>query len=156
MAWPSKYALLLLAALAVVLWTARPIATPLIIAAAVAGALKPLHERLARRFGGRPRLAAVTMTTVVALAILAALLGVGAVVVRHIGDAIEMMRTSLLNLTRGGLASVADSLPSSMGRTAAWLRNLAPSSDTVRDLLASQAGTAAETATRAVQVTGQL
>lgn len=72
-------------------WLAWPFLPWLLVAVWAAALVRPAHARLARRFGGRPRWAAVAITAVAVLAVVP----IGVIVAAVIDDAVELARRAL-------------------------------------------------------------
>jgi predicted PurR-regulated permease PerM len=151
----KTYALLVLIALGVVIWSAWPVTGPLLVAATIAGALYPLHVQLARRLRARPKLAAAIICIGVLALMILPLLGTGAIVARHIGRTTEFVRESLGSLSRGGVTGFLDNLHGPLERAVDWLRGLVPGDKGLEQLVESQKDTAAAAARSALASTGR-
>jgi predicted PurR-regulated permease PerM len=143
---------LALGGLALVVWTMLPLASPLLIAAAIAGAFYPLHLKLARKLRGRPKLSAVMICLAVFILLLLPLVGVGAVIARNISAAGAFVRDSLQG---GGFDRFVESLPGPLERVGEWLQNEVPRVDRIEELLAQQGGKAAQAARSALAGVGR-
>lgn len=88
-----------------------PFAPALFLAAVLGGALFPVCTRLARRLGGRRKLAASILTLAVVVAFVLPLGGVTAFLVAMVADAVEWVRSILESQ---GLQGLVDRLPRSL------------------------------------------
>lgn len=88
---------LMLAALAVVLWVFRPLAVALFLATVLAGALWPLQRRLSAAFGGRGTLSAALLLVGVVVLLLAPLVALSAFIVKEATEAFAFLSTTLRN-----------------------------------------------------------
>jgi predicted PurR-regulated permease PerM len=112
-------ALVILAVLALLLLLtiALPFATPLFLAAVLAGAVGPWMERLSEALGGRRKAAAAILTALVVIAFLGPLSGFGAVVVPQMVAGFAWLRSALQG----------EGLTDLIRRTPDWLRPVAES-----------------------------
>lgn len=118
---PARVTLIALAVLAVVLvcFVAYPFAGAILFAAVLAGSVAGPVERLARRLGGRPIVAATLATAAVALLIVLPVALLVGFVTREAVDAVTYVRETLRG---GGLPALIDDLPPSLRGLAEQLR----------------------------------
>ena len=106
----SFWTTLVLTVLAVFLMTRviRPFAAALFIAAVLAGALYPLYDGLAQRWGGRRTLAAVAATLALLLLVVLPLAWLGVVLAQEIADGVAYVKRTLQS---EGVAGLIADLP---------------------------------------------
>ncbi len=106
-AWIA-FGVLLVASVVLASWIFVPLWKPLFLAAVLATATHGIYARLARRLGGRPRVAATIMTLGVILLLLVPCAVIGTVLVR---EAIQAYETARAAIQHGGFAELAERLP---------------------------------------------
>ena len=146
--------LVILAVLAVILlvYVALPFATPLFVAAVLAGALAPWQTWLAARLGGRPHVAAGLLTAGVLVAVVGPLTGLGAVIVPQVVAGVAWLRQALLS---EGMAGLVARLPESVRPIAEHVKDAIPDSlQRVQDLATAQGGKAAAVLGNFLSATG--
>ncbi len=146
--------LVLLAIFAVVLLVAivLPFATPLFIAAVLAGALAPWVRGLAALLGGRRAAAAGLLTAAVLVAVVGPLSALGAVLVPQIQNGLGWLRQALQNQTFQHLAERA---PASLRPVAERLQEALPSSlDRLQEIATAQGARAAAVLGNLLSATG--
>lgn len=136
--------------LGAVLW---PLSGPIIVASVLAGAIHPWHERLARRFGRRPRLAAGVVTVGVLVAVVFPLSVIGTVVVTEVLDAAVFVRETL---EQGGIPALMNELPDGLQGAVERLSKYVPAQGLELSQLARQGEKAAGALASALAATGTL
>jgi predicted PurR-regulated permease PerM len=149
---PTITGWLALFGLALVVWTMFPLASPLLIGAAVAGAAYKLHLKIARKLGGRPKTSALILCFILLILVLLPLVGVGAVIARNISAAGVFVRDTLQG---GGFERFVESLPGPLERVGEWLQNEMPDFGHLESVLAQQGGKAAQAARSALAGAGR-
>jgi len=146
--------LVILAVLAVVLLVdvALPFATPLFIAAVLAGALAPLQARLAALLGGRPQVAAALLTLGVLVAVVGPLSALGAVLVPQVVAGVAWLRQALQS---EGMAGLVERLPESLRPYAEQVQKAIPDSlERAQEFVTAQGGRAAAVVGNVLTATG--
>jgi len=152
----GRFVLYLLAGVAVAMLALliTPFATPLLVAAVLAGALFPWNERLATTLRGRRRLAAVLMTLVVLLAILLPVAYLALLALQQVGAGIEWVKQAVQS---DGLSGLVTALPEPLdGLVRRALDELPEDLGRLETLAAEQSGRAARVLGGFVSATGLL
>jgi predicted PurR-regulated permease PerM len=119
-----------------------PFASALFLAAVLAGSLLGLHDRLARRLGGRPGLSAVVLTFLLVISIAGPLASLTAVAITEASQGLAYLRTALQS---EGLHGLAHRLPENLQAVADRLVDSLPNTRQLFDSL-TETGKSAATA----------
>jgi predicted PurR-regulated permease PerM len=139
-------------AIALLLVIALPFATPLFVAAVLAGALAPWMEWLSRAFKGRRNAAAALLTAAVLVAVVGPLSGLGAVLVPQMVAGFAWMRAALAS---EGLAGLVLRVPESLRPIAEQLHRAIPGTlDRLQELVTAEGGRAASVVGNLLSATG--
>jgi predicted PurR-regulated permease PerM len=137
----------------------RPLAQSLFFAAVLTGALYPLYERLSKKVGGRPNLAASILCASVVLALLMPVGGIAAFVIKETVHGVRLITETVRS---EGVTGLIEHLPESLQGTAQGLLEHLPtdSEEELNQLLQKQAsaqsGEAARAVTGALAATGTI
>lgn len=143
------FAILAIALLVTIAW---PFATPLFVAAVLAGALAPWMEWLAALFGGRRAPAAGLLTMGVLVAVVGPLSALGAVLVTQMVSGFQWIRTALGS---EGLAGLAHRAPEWARPAAEAAQRAIPGAlDRLQELATAEGGRAAAVLGNVLSATG--
>jgi predicted PurR-regulated permease PerM len=155
-----RFFLLLLAAAAVLLAAVvRPLASPLFLAAVLAGVLWPLQIGLTRRVGKHRAIAAGALVVAVVLLLVGPLVALSTVVVKEAADGLRFL---LETVRSEGVAGLLEKLPPSIhhlvdrGIQALPREPDASLDETIQKQVSARGGTAAAAVGAAVAATGSL
>jgi predicted PurR-regulated permease PerM len=154
-----RFFLALLVAVTVALClVVRPIASPLFMAAVLAGALWPLQVRLTRFVRGRRALSSGTLTLAVVLLLIVPVVSMSAVLVDEASDGVRFVTRTVRS---EGVAGLVSKLPGPLQRLARELQERLPEEGgglgaAVQQRLTAQGGKAAAVVGAAVAATGSL
>src|SRR5882757_2598894 len=109
------FLILLAAATALVVAIVRPLASPLFLAAVLAGVLWPLQMRLTRRLGKHRPLAAGAFVVAVVLLLVGPLVALSTVIVKEAGDGLRFVSEAVRS---DGVTGLLDKLPPSIRKLA--------------------------------------
>jgi len=156
---PSSYAsravfvTLAIAAILLMALLVRPFATALFVAAALAAALAPWVERLARLFGGRRRAASGVLTLGIVVLVLAPLGTLVAVLVAQIVGGVSWLKEALQSQ---GLAGLVARLPESLrGIAERLIAALPQGAEEIQSLVTARAGKWASAVGGLLSATGE-
>jgi predicted PurR-regulated permease PerM len=139
-------------AIALLLAVALPFATPLFVAAVLAGALAPWMDWLSRVLGGRRNAAAGLLTAAVLVAVVGPLSGLGAALVPQMVAAFGWIRGAL---SSEGLAGLVDRVPESLRPIAEQIHQAIPETlDRLQELVTAEGGRAASVLGNLLSATG--
>ncbi len=142
-------AILAIALLVTIGW---PFATPLFVAAVLAGALASWMERLSALFGGRRAPAAALLTLGVLVAVVGPLSALGAVLVPQMVSGFQWIRTALLS---EGLAGLVRRVPEWARPAAEAVQRAIPGAlDRLQELATAEGGRAAAVLGNVLSATG--
>ena len=117
------FGILLAASIALLASIIFPLWKPMFLAAVLAAVLGPWNERLARRLGGRRKVASALMTVFVVGVVLVPLIILGVVIVGEAINAVDFVRTTL---QRGGVDALVNALPKTIEAPIRSLIELVP------------------------------
>jgi predicted PurR-regulated permease PerM len=148
----AVFVLLAVLAVALLLAIALPFATPLFVAAVLAGAFEPWVDHLGAFLGGRRKIAAAVVTLAVLLAVVGPLSGLGAVIVPQIVSGVAWLRSAL---NSEGVDGLVGRVPSSLRPLAEQIQHAIPGSlDRLQQLATVEGGRAAGFLGTALSATG--
>ena len=139
-----------IALLGAILW---PMAGAFFVASVLAGAFYPWQRRLARRLGGRTRMAAGIVTLGVLVAVVVPLSVIGTVVVTEIIDGVHFVRQTL---AQSGVEGLIAELPEPLRGPAEGLLQQVPVEDIQLSQVSEQGGRAAALAGTVLAATSSL
>jgi predicted PurR-regulated permease PerM len=141
-------------ALALLVVIAQPFATPLFVAAVLAGALSPWTSWLARLLRGRRKVAAGLVTSFVLVAAIGPLSALGAVLVPQIVSGVGWVRTALQS---GGVAGIIQRAPGPLRPLLEHVMQAIPASmEAVQQVVSAQGSRAATVLGNLLSATGTL